>query len=433
MHQNIDRSVKPSIAPKPRTKPNVPPKPTNLHKPVVPKYKASPIKQIKIVNKKIHTLKSTQIKTYHGDFGDNEKSFENEEISLQPECDLPCLYANSNSGSDSLDNEERCNRSSGYMSNSISCLSSITNGWSDEKSSPIESIESSECSDIQQHCNFDENDILEKLSDIECSDRSYSTSPYHSPINDSSFSIANESLSSNKSNPFDVSFSNSLPTIQIDDSCKANNTVNNSKIFNIANEVMSSEAVFCDVLKLLNVDFREFVLNADCICTKTNKHSSHPLLHENELNKILNYLPQLQNFSEGLLEDLKQRLSDWDSQHKIADIIVTKGPFLKLYSSYIRDFEQQCNLLDDARNKYPKFHTAVSNFEASDKCLKLGVRHYMLKPVQRIPQYRLLFQSYIDLLSHDSPDLNDARKALGILEEVANHANDTMKIEVRFL
>lgn len=135
------------------------------------------------------------------------------------------------------------------------------------------------------------------------------------------------------------------------------------------------------------------------------------------------------NFSEGLLADLKQRLTDWDQFHKIADIIVTKGPFLKMYSCYIRDFEHQCKLLDEACANHPLFAKAVQEFEASDICCKLSVKHYMLKPVQRIPQYRLLFQSYIKLLPTTSPDTEDAQRALAILEDVATHANDTCKIE----
>ncbi|KAA0187848.1 hypothetical protein HAZT_HAZT008847 [Hyalella azteca] len=148
-----------------------------------------------------------------------------------------------------------------------------------------------------------------------------------------------------------------------------------------------------------------------------------------ELNRILNYLPQLQNFSEGFLADLKHRLTDWDQHQKIADIIITKGPFLKMYSSYIKDFEHQCTLLDEACSKHPNFAKAVQAFEASDVCCKLSIKHYMLKPVQRIPQYRLLFQSYVDLLPSTSPDLLDSHKALTILEGVADHANNTIKIE----
>lgn len=51
----------------------------------------------------------------------------------------------------------------------------------------------------------------------------------------------------------------------------------------------------------------------------------------------------------------------------------------------------------------------------------------MLKPIQRIPQYRLLLQEYLHNLSEDSPDYQDTVTALQIVSEVANHANDSMK------
>ena len=36
--------------------------------------------------------------------------------------------------------------------------------------------------------------------------------------------------------------------------------------------------------------------------------------------------------------------------------------------------------------------SVVFMLQASTRCSKLSLRHYMLKPVQRIPQYRLLLQ-----------------------------------------
>ena len=52
-----------------------------------------------------------------------------------------------------------------------------------------------------------------------------------------------------------------------------------------------------------------------------------------------------------------------DEHQGIADIFVKKGPFLKLYSSYIRDFETMTGTLDEALKKYPAFQTAVKEFE----------------------------------------------------------------------
>ena len=54
-----------------------------------------------------------------------------------------------------------------------------------------------------------------------------------------------------------------------------------------------------------------------------------------------------------------------EADPRIADIFVKKGPFLKLYTSYIREFEMMCNTLDDARRKYPEFDRVVADFEVS--------------------------------------------------------------------
>lgn len=50
-----------------------------------------------------------------------------------------------------------------------------------------------------------------------------------------------------------------------------------------------------------------------------------------------------------------------------------KGPFLKLYTSYIMDFESKTAALEDARKKYYEFDRCTSFFEvinSSDRFLK---------------------------------------------------------------
>ena len=48
---------------------------------------------------------------------------------------------------------------------------------------------------------------------------------------------------------------------------------------------------------------------------------------------------------------------------RVADIFVKKGPFLKLYTSYIIDYKTMCTTLDNARQKYQDFDNAVKAFE----------------------------------------------------------------------
>ena len=70
----------------------------------------------------------------------------------------------------------------------------------------------------------------------------------------------------------------------------------------------------------------------------------------------------------------------WDDIKKIADVIIKKGPYLKLYCVYIRDFSAMNFHFDECCNRYPKFSKLVKvnsfpfNFSfTSDLCTFPGV------------------------------------------------------------
>nr|XP_020477451.1 FYVE, RhoGEF and PH domain-containing protein 6-like [Monopterus albus] len=195
---------------------------------------------------------------------------------------------------------------------------------------------------------------------------------------------------------------------------------NKTKIHHIATEIMTSESVFVDVLKLLHVDFRDLV-------SKASRQSGSPVIEERLLNQILYYLPQLYELNHDLLRELKQRVAQWDDNVQLADIFLKKGPFLKMYSTYIREFDKNVALLEEQSKRNPAFGAVVRQFEASPRCANLALKHYLLKPVQRIPQYQLLLTDYLKNLSEDSADYKDTQAALALVKEVANHANDFMK------
>uniref|UniRef100_A0A8D3CTI5 FYVE, RhoGEF and PH domain containing 6 n=1 Tax=Scophthalmus maximus TaxID=52904 RepID=A0A8D3CTI5_SCOMX len=193
-----------------------------------------------------------------------------------------------------------------------------------------------------------------------------------------------------------------------------------SKIHHIATEIMSSESVFVDVLSLLHVDFRDAV-------SKASRQSGKPVIEERLLNQILYYLPQLYELNQDLLRELKQRLSKWDEKAQLADIFLKKGPYLKMYSTYIREFDKNVTLLEEQTKRNTAFGAVVREFEATPRCAGLALRHYLLKPIQRIPQYQLLLTDYLKNLSENSVDYKDTQAALALVKEVANHANDIMK------
>ncbi|NXQ27987.1 FGD6 protein, partial [Alaudala cheleensis] len=193
-----------------------------------------------------------------------------------------------------------------------------------------------------------------------------------------------------------------------------------TKVYHIAKEIMSSEKVGVCVLFVLWQDFRDAVAHA-------SRQLGKPVIEDRILNQILYYLPQLYELNRDLLRELEERLSHWLEHQRIADIFVKKGPYLKMYSTYIKEFDKNVALLDEQCKKNAGFASVVKDFEMSPRCASLALKHYLLKPVQRIPQYRLLLTDYLKNLLEESADYRDTQDALAVVIEVANHANDIMK------
>ena len=191
-------------------------------------------------------------------------------------------------------------------------------------------------------------------------------------------------------------------------------------VLNAAREIMTSEETFVGVLKLLNCDFREAVKEA----------GGAKVIPEEDEKRIFNNLMEMQILNGDLLKDFTESIENWDKRPQIAHIIVKKGPFLKLYTSYMKDFKSAMAHYCACCSKYPEFMTVVKNFEAREICKGLKLEHFLLKPVQRLPQYKLLLESYLKHLSKASPDYKPATEALSIVTKAANHANDQIKQDV---
>uniref|UniRef100_A0AAY4DU04 FYVE, RhoGEF and PH domain containing 6 n=1 Tax=Denticeps clupeoides TaxID=299321 RepID=A0AAY4DU04_9TELE len=163
-------------------------------------------------------------------------------------------------------------------------------------------------------------------------------------------------------------------------------------------------------------DFRDAVAQAA-------RQMGKSVIEERVLNQILYYLPQLYELNKDLLKELEERVAHWSDYQRLADIFVQKGPYLKMYSTYIREFDRNVALLDEQCRKNPSFTAVLREFEMSPRCANLALKHYLLKPVQRIPQYQLL-------LTGETQKQNSGFKletANIVVKEVANHANDIMK------
>lgn len=52
-----------------------------------------------------------------------------------------------------------------------------------------------------------------------------------------------------------------------------------------------------------------------------------------------------------------------DEHTQVADIFLKKGPYLKMYSTYIREYDKNVALLEEQCKRNPAFNAVVRDFE----------------------------------------------------------------------
>ena len=94
---------------------------------------------------------------------------------------------------------------------------------------------------------------------------------------------------------------------------------------------------------------------------------------------------------------------------RIGDIFVRFAPFLKMYTSYIRNFDGAMAAVDEWTKKSSAFASIVKQCEANPSCRGLMLKACLLEPVQRIPRYKLLLDDYLAKTPADDPDHSDSK------------------------
>ncbi|GFO23266.1 fyve, rhogef and ph domain-containing protein 4 [Plakobranchus ocellatus] len=133
-----------------------------------------------------------------------------------------------------------------------------------------------------------------------------------------------------------------------------------------------------------------------------------------------------------LLQQMEEKVTNWDQDPRIGDLLKRNAPFLKMYSEYIANFDNAMKLIDQWTKKSSKFSNIIKTIQELPECGSLSLQHHMLEPIQRVPRYEMLIKDYVKHLPVDSPDIKDAQDALDLVTKAAIHSNQAMKKIERF-
>ncbi|XP_021398207.2 FYVE, RhoGEF and PH domain-containing protein 5 [Lonchura striata] len=205
----------------------------------------------------------------------------------------------------------------------------------------------------------------------------------------------------------------------LDDASLTNKKEGQSRAYLIAQELMSSEKVYVEMLQLLRMDFYEGIL-------KVLGDDDENEQEEVKLKQGLSELPEIYDLHQDILEELEERVHKWDEHQKVADVFLSRKSRLNHHTAYIMQFDRNLALLDEMCLKYSQLATMIQEFEQSSSDSPYSVKHQLLKVVHRVFQYRVILTDYLNNLCPDSTEYEATQAALFIVSEITDQANDSM-------
>ncbi|XP_010860822.1 PREDICTED: FYVE, RhoGEF and PH domain-containing protein 5 [Bison bison bison] len=191
----------------------------------------------------------------------------------------------------------------------------------------------------------------------------------------------------------------------------------------IAQELLSSEKAYVEMLQHLYLDFHGAVVRA---LDEMDYEGKDPVGRE-ELRRGLSELPAIHDLHQGILEELEERLAHWEGQQKVADVFLAREQEFAHHATHILQFDRYLSLLGENCLHAPRLAAAVREFEQSQQGGGQNVKHRLLRVVRRLFQYEALLTDYLNNLCPDSAEYDDTQGALTLISKITDRANDSME------
>uniref|UniRef100_V5GIZ1 Uncharacterized protein n=2 Tax=Kalmanozyma brasiliensis (strain GHG001) TaxID=1365824 RepID=V5GIZ1_KALBG len=194
-----------------------------------------------------------------------------------------------------------------------------------------------------------------------------------------------------------------------------------------------------------------------------------PILSRKSANDIFSNFYDIMQLSKELLSQLEERLQvapspvlpaeglrtsqiraqavaemGWKaSTDSIGDILATLAPFLKMYSTFVKNFSSALQRIESEQKTneaFAKFLKDTDQQRAAKETVTsatgsvrhsfgygLGFQAHLLTIVQRIPRYKLLVDDLVKSTPDTHPDHMDLRRASHMIEQVASYINENVR------
>jgi FERM/RhoGEF/pleckstrin domain protein 2 len=195
----------------------------------------------------------------------------------------------------------------------------------------------------------------------------------------------------------------------------------------IVKELVMTERTYKKDLELITNTFRQFAITNNFDLSELPLFDQ--LLYPHALEPILDFHTQF-------LKDLEIRLFFWtdkanggssgnDSHHRIGDLLGNLNVILQHYRAYVDRYDEILSEMDAACKKSKRFDALVKDFEAQKACY-LPLTMFLIKPIQRLVHYKLLFERLLIYYGPKHRDYMDTYNMFAKIEDLYDLINEKL-------
>ncbi|XP_040160849.1 uncharacterized protein LOC120898711 isoform X1 [Anopheles arabiensis] len=182
------------------------------------------------------------------------------------------------------------------------------------------------------------------------------------------------------------------------------------------------------VVELFNTE-KSYVESLQTIVLKYLNQLKSPenagLVDVQTVDEIFFMVPAILNIHERFLEELRRRLDSWDKMQMIGDAFVdvfSRPVILDTYTSFVNNWNRAKDAIRSARQKCPAFARFLEAMAREHKG-KLSLDNLLIKPVQKFPNYELIFTRLIKHTDVTHPDQKPLQEALKLVHDILMFLN----------
>lgn len=221
-----------------------------------------------------------------------------------------------------------------------------------------------------------------------------------------------------------------FPPLDICQIIKIQNIFRKSRVYRKLKIVRKKKIYRFFVLSELFKTEKELARNLKLIIDNVKSPCSK-ILDQNDIKTIFSEIESIELLSREIASYLEKKLSDFDENTMIAKKMLEFIPHFKMYFKYCQNFNSAHTFYEKLKKKDANFRNLLDKLDYTEELNFIDFPAQIIKPIQRLPKYVLLFKDLLKNTEENHPDYVYIAEILEKFQELNNLNNSGMEQHLR--